>query len=139
MVVFLSGFTFAFIEAPALGWSSPVVVTMASLGVIGLAVFLAWERRTASPMLPLSVFAQRQFAAVNAVAFHRVRGADRGDVPAAGDAAGRIGLLAAVTITNPAREHRDAAVSEQCLHCGLDAPPLTASSDRRILAIRPRG
>ena len=49
------------------------------------------------------------------------------------------GLLAAVTITNPAREHRDAAVSEQCLHCGLDAPPLTASSDRRILAIRPRG
>ena len=69
MVVFLSGITFAFIEAPALGWSSPVVVTMASLGVIGLAVFLAWERRTASPMLPLSVFAQRQFAAVNAVGF----------------------------------------------------------------------
>jgi hypothetical protein len=49
------------------------------------------------------------------------------------------GLLAAVTITNPAREHRDATVSEQCLHCGLDAPPLTASSDRRILAIQPRG
>ncbi len=39
------------------------------------------------------------------------------------------GLLAAVTITNPAREHRgDAAISEQCLHCGLDAPPLTASA-----------
>ena len=54
---------------PALGWSSPVVLTMASLGVIGLAVFLAWERRAASPMLPLSVFAQRQFAAVNAVSF----------------------------------------------------------------------
>ena len=69
MVVFLSGITFAFIEAPALGWSSPVVLTMAALGVIGLAVFLAWERRAASPMLPLSVFAQRQFAAVNAVSF----------------------------------------------------------------------
>jgi len=55
MVVFLSGITFAFIEAPALGWSSPVVLTMAALGVIGLAVFLAWERRAASPMLPLSV------------------------------------------------------------------------------------
>ena len=37
------------------------------------------------------------------------------------------GLLAAVTITNPAREHPDAAAPEQCLHCGLDAPPLTAS------------
>jgi len=54
---------------PALGWSSPVVLTMAALGVIGLAAFLAWERRAASPMLPLSVFAQRQFAAVNAVSF----------------------------------------------------------------------
>ena len=55
VVVFLSGITFVFIEAPALGWSSPVVLTMAALGVIGLAVFLAWERRAASPMLPLSV------------------------------------------------------------------------------------
>ncbi|MGD0240453.1 MAG: hypothetical protein ABSB59_09015 [Streptosporangiaceae bacterium] len=69
MVVFLSGVTFAFIEAPALGWSSPAVLTLASLGVIGLAAFLTRERRAASPMLPLSVFAQRQFAAVNAVAF----------------------------------------------------------------------
>jgi hypothetical protein len=68
-VVFLSGITFAFIETPALGWSSPAVLTMALLGVIGLAVFLTWERHAASPMLPLSIFAQRQFAAVNAVAF----------------------------------------------------------------------
>jgi MFS family permease len=31
------------------------------------------------------------------------------------------------------------AISEPCLHCGLDAPPLAASTDRRILAIQPRG
>jgi len=49
------------------------------------------------------------------------------------------GLLAAVTITNPARERRDVAIAEPCLHCGLDAPPLAASTDRRILAIQPRG
>jgi hypothetical protein len=42
---------------------------MALAGVAGLAVFLIWERRTASPMLPLAIFSQRQFAAVNAVAF----------------------------------------------------------------------
>jgi EmrB/QacA subfamily drug resistance transporter len=69
VVVFLSGITFAFIEAPALGWSSPAVLTMALLGVTGLAAFLAWERHSSSPMLPLSVFAERQFAAVNAVSF----------------------------------------------------------------------
>jgi len=49
------------------------------------------------------------------------------------------GLLAAATITNPAREHRDAVTSEPCLHCGLDAPPLTASKDRHILATPSRG
>jgi EmrB/QacA subfamily drug resistance transporter len=69
MVVFLSGITFAFTEAPALGWSSPAVLAMALAGVTGLAVFLTWERRAPSPMLPLAIFAQRQFAAVNAVSF----------------------------------------------------------------------
>ena len=68
VAVFLSGITFAFIEAPVLGWSSPTVLTMTSLGVAGLAAFLAREWRAASPMLPLSIFAERQFAATNAVA-----------------------------------------------------------------------
>jgi EmrB/QacA subfamily drug resistance transporter len=40
VVVFLTGITFAFTEAPALGWSSPAVLTMACVGVTGLAVFL---------------------------------------------------------------------------------------------------
>ena len=35
VVVFLSGITFAFTEAPALGWSSPTVLAMAVLGVKG--------------------------------------------------------------------------------------------------------
>jgi EmrB/QacA subfamily drug resistance transporter len=69
VVVFLSGVTFAFTEAPALGWTSPAVLSMAFLGAAGLALFLARERHAASPMLPLSIFAQRQFAAVNAVSF----------------------------------------------------------------------
>ena len=62
-VVFLAGITFAFIEAPALGWSSPAVLTMTAIGVVGLAAFLAREHRAAAPMLPLSLFAERQFAA----------------------------------------------------------------------------
>jgi EmrB/QacA subfamily drug resistance transporter len=68
-VVFLTGITFALIEAPALGWSSPAVLAMALVGVLGLAAFLVRERRAASPMLPLSIFAERQFAATNAVTF----------------------------------------------------------------------
>ncbi len=68
-VVFLSGTTFAFIEAPALGWSSPSVVTMALLGLAGLGALLARELRAAAPMLPLSIFRERQFAAASAVTF----------------------------------------------------------------------
>jgi EmrB/QacA subfamily drug resistance transporter len=65
-VVFLTGITFAFIQAPTLGWSSPAVLTMALAGLAGLAAFLV---RAAAPMLPLSIFAERQFAATNAVTF----------------------------------------------------------------------
>ena len=35
------------------------------------------------------------------------------------------GLLAAVTITNPRSEPAGAPAPEQCLHCALEAPPLT--------------
>jgi EmrB/QacA subfamily drug resistance transporter len=68
-VVFLTGITFAFIEAPALGWSSPTIVVMAAAGVSGLAAFLARERRADAPMLPLAIFRTRQLAATNAVTF----------------------------------------------------------------------
>ena len=39
------------------------------------------------------------------------------------------GVLAAFTITNPERAPRPAGapVPGECLHCGLDAPPLTTS------------
>jgi EmrB/QacA subfamily drug resistance transporter len=68
-VVFLTGITFAFIEAPVLGWLSPAVLTMTAIGVAGLAAFLVREHRAAAPMLPLSLFTERQFAATNAVTF----------------------------------------------------------------------
>ena len=68
-VVFLTGITFAFIQAPTLGWSSPAVLTMAVAGGAGLAGFLVRESTAASPMLPLGIFKVRQFAATNAVTF----------------------------------------------------------------------
>ncbi|HEY1699901.1 MAG TPA: MFS transporter [Trebonia sp.] len=66
-VVFLAGLTFAFIEAPALGWGSPAVLAMAAAGAVALAAFVVREQTARSPMLPLSIFGDRQFAATNAV------------------------------------------------------------------------
>lgn len=44
------------------------------------------------------------------------------------------GLLAAVTITNPSRAPRPAGASPpaECLHCGLEAPPLRTSVSNQL-------
>src|ERR1700760_368142 len=52
----LAGTTYALIEAPADGASVPVLVT-AIAGGLALVAFLAAERRSANPMVPLSMFA----------------------------------------------------------------------------------
>ncbi len=210
--MFLTGITFAFIQAPTLGWSSPTVLAMAVAGALGLAAFLVRDHTAASPMLPLGVFRERQFAATNAVTFivdaaltgatfllpiqlqvvsdysplasglalvpltlimlalsarSGIASAVNNDVarfggllavavlPALAGISGTAylhpdalaagfrtavlisaalcaagGLLAAFTITNPPRVLRPAGVPapEECLHCGLEAPPLTTSA-----------
>jgi EmrB/QacA subfamily drug resistance transporter len=68
-VVFLSGITFACTEAPTLGWSSPAVLATLLIGIAALAGFFFREGHAASPMLPLSIFRDRQFAATNTVTF----------------------------------------------------------------------
>ena len=65
----LAGVTYALIEAPAAGASAPSVAGAAVLGALALCAFAVLERRTAHPMLPLSIFASRTFSAVNAVTF----------------------------------------------------------------------
>jgi EmrB/QacA subfamily drug resistance transporter len=41
------------------------------------------------------------------------------------------GLLAAATITNPPRPPRPGRAAEECFHCGMEAPPLTTSTQTR--------
>jgi len=64
----LAGTTYALIEAPGGGASAAIVLAGAG-GVVALAAFLAVERRAESPMMPLALFAVRQFSAANAVTF----------------------------------------------------------------------
>jgi EmrB/QacA subfamily drug resistance transporter len=64
----LGGTTYALIEAPEGNHPAAVVVT-AVIGVAALIGFFMQERRSANPMLPLSIFRSRQFSAANAVTF----------------------------------------------------------------------
>jgi EmrB/QacA subfamily drug resistance transporter len=64
----LAGTTYALIESPAHG-SSALILVIAIGGGLALIAFLLAERRSANPMMPLSMFSSRQFSAANAVTF----------------------------------------------------------------------
>ena len=52
-----------------LGWGDPQILVALAIGAVLMAVFVAWESRTASPMLPLRFFRSRGFTAANVVSF----------------------------------------------------------------------
>src|SRR5215207_6207202 len=65
----LAGLTFALIQTPEEGIGSPPVIAAIIVGLGGLLAFLGAERRSAQPMLPLSIFSSRQFTSANLVTF----------------------------------------------------------------------
>ena len=64
----LAGTTYALIEAPEQG-AEPLILLAGIGGVLALVGFVVAERRSSNPMLPLSIFASRQFTAANLVTF----------------------------------------------------------------------
>ncbi|MDQ1357333.1 MAG: hypothetical protein QOG44_1706 [Acidimicrobiaceae bacterium] len=68
VVIGLATTTYALIEGPG-GGSGGVVAAAAVVGVLALAGFVLVERRSSHPMLPLGIFASRQFTAANLVTF----------------------------------------------------------------------
>ena len=65
----LAGITYGLIAASSDGWGSvPVLVPLAA-GAVLLGLFVLVEAKEPEPMLPLGVFASRQFSAANAVTF----------------------------------------------------------------------
>lgn len=63
----LLALVYGIVRAESAGWgSAPIVATLAS-GVVLLALFVAWERRTRDPLLSLGLFRDRGFSAANVV------------------------------------------------------------------------
>ena len=61
----LTGTVYALIEHQRLGLSHPAVLTSLVVGVVCLIAFPWWERRAPHPMMPLHIFAARNFAVGN--------------------------------------------------------------------------
>jgi len=62
------GTTYALVTAGSQG-ASPSVLAAGALGLAGLVAFVRTEHRSDHPMVPLEVFADRQFTAANLVTF----------------------------------------------------------------------
>ena len=65
----LVGLTYGLIEGPTVGWTTAGPLAALIAGVVLLIAFVAWERHTPSPMMPLSLFRSAQFTSANVVTF----------------------------------------------------------------------
>jgi EmrB/QacA subfamily drug resistance transporter len=59
----------ALTRANEIGWSSIETISTLATGAVLLAAFLAWEKRVNAPMVPLRLFAVREFAFGNLTTF----------------------------------------------------------------------
>ncbi|HZQ82763.1 MAG TPA: DHA2 family efflux MFS transporter permease subunit [Gaiellaceae bacterium] len=64
-VLGLGGPVFALIEEPERGFGDPLIVAPLVIGLALLGSFVWWERRRTAPMLPLRLFAKRNFSFAN--------------------------------------------------------------------------
>jgi EmrB/QacA subfamily drug resistance transporter len=71
----LLALTFALIRGEALGWTSATIVALLGVGIALLVVFVLWELRAPSPMLPMQLFRSRGFSAGNGLSFAMFFGA----------------------------------------------------------------
>lgn len=60
-------FIYAVVETPTVGWASPRTLLLLAASVVLFAVFIAIEKRVASPMVPLSLFRNRNLLGGNVV------------------------------------------------------------------------
>ena len=65
----ITAVVFALVQGPELGWGSPGVLIAATLGVLALVAFALIERRSADPLLPPRLLANRNLATAVAIAF----------------------------------------------------------------------
>jgi EmrB/QacA subfamily drug resistance transporter len=65
----LAGVTYGLTEGGVQGWGAPAVVVPIVVGLAAIAAFLVVQHRSRHPMMPLELFASRQFSAANLVTF----------------------------------------------------------------------
>lgn len=65
-IVAIGAIVFAIIEAPHKGWLSGQTLGIAALATVFMVAFIAWERRSTTPMLDPRLFRDRRFSVASA-------------------------------------------------------------------------
>lgn len=68
VVVLLGALTYAIIEAPSAGWTSPLILAFAALAAAALAGLLLYEPRRAEPLIDLRFFRSAPFSGATVIA-----------------------------------------------------------------------
>jgi EmrB/QacA subfamily drug resistance transporter len=68
VVVLLGSLTYAIIEAPVAGWTSPLILTFAVVAALALAALLRHEPRRAEPLIDLRFFHSLPFSGATVIA-----------------------------------------------------------------------
>jgi EmrB/QacA subfamily drug resistance transporter len=70
----LFGVVWGLVRATTVGWASVEVIGALVSGAVVMAVFVWWEQRSESPMLPLALFRRASFSSANATSFFMYAG-----------------------------------------------------------------
>ncbi|MFF3642241.1 MFS transporter [Streptomyces sp. NPDC002564] len=68
VIVLLGALTFAIIEAPRAGWTSPLILAFAGAALLGLLGLLRYEPRRAEPLIDLRFFRSAPFSGATVIA-----------------------------------------------------------------------
>lgn len=61
------GLVYGIVQGGEQGWTSPPVLAGFAAGLVGLGLFIGWQRVARAPLLPLSLFRDRSFTVANVV------------------------------------------------------------------------
>ncbi|MBW4078214.1 MAG: DHA2 family efflux MFS transporter permease subunit [Acidobacteria bacterium] len=68
IVVFLVSLTYAIIESPRRGWTSPVILGPLIVALVSLSAFIRWERRVFEPLVDMRFFRSIPFVSATLIA-----------------------------------------------------------------------
>jgi len=70
--------TFGFLRVPAVGWNSIQVICSLAAGMVFFAAFILVQKKSSHPMMPLKLFSNATFSAVNLLTFFLYAGLGSG-------------------------------------------------------------